>query len=63
MGLAAEVEHDGGGEEQGSRHGEQAALIVAGKVTREPHPIRPDEPAQDAQHVDGGDAGGGGPVR
>src|ERR1035438_3671480 len=47
MGLAAEVEHDGGGEEQGSRHGEQAALIVAGEVAREPHPIRPDEAAQD----------------
>ena len=57
--FGAEVEHDGGAEEHGEAHEEEAALIVAGEVFCEADEVGAEEAADHADHVHRCDACGG----
>ena len=59
--VATHVEHNSGAEEHGNAESEEAALVAAGEVSYDSHPIGTDEAADDAEGIDGGDTGGSAP--
>src|ERR1700761_4469201 len=58
--FRTQIEHDGRAEEHGEAHKEEGALIVAGEVFCEADEVGSEKAADHADHVDGGDACGGG---
>jgi hypothetical protein len=60
--LLAYVNHDSGGCEHRQTGAEETALVVAGKVFEDVHPVGADEAADDAKGIHGSEAGCGGPA-